>query len=231
MRRTILILATAALAGCAGSDECGGEPPPPSLPPDHALLNPDAPEMKVVPPDSFDLRLETTKGDVVIRIIRDWAPLGAYRVYNLARNGFYDASYFYRVLPGFVAQFGMSGRPEADAIWTQQRMPDDPPRRLNEAGTVAFAKVGADSRTTQLFVNYRHNEVLDREGFAPVGRVVEGMGVLYTLYSGYGETRPEGTGPDFGCILSHGNRYLARRYPALDRIERTTVVETPTSGP
>jgi peptidyl-prolyl cis-trans isomerase A (cyclophilin A) len=228
-RRTLLLLTACAatgLAGCAGgSAGCGGDPPPSELPPDHVLLDPAAPAMRVVPPDSFDVLLETTKGDVVIRVIRDWAPLGAYRVYNLARNGFYDGSYFYRVLPGFAAQFGMSGRPAVDQVWHEQTMPDDPRRESNAAGTVAFAKAGPDSRTTQLFISYSHNEGLDRQDFVPIGRVVDGMGVLFTLYSGYGETQPQGTGPAFHCILSHGNQYLARRYPRLDRIERAVVID------
>lgn len=226
--RTALLLALAAAAatGCGGgSAGCGGDPPPNDLPADHALLNPDAPGLRVEPPDSFDLRLATTKGDVVIRVFRDWAPLGAARVYNLARNGFYDGSYFYRVLPGFAAQFGMNGRPAVDAVWQGQRLPDEPRRELNVPGTVAFAKAGPATRTTQLFMNYGYNEGLDREDFAPVGRVVDGMGAMYALDSGYGEVRPQGSGPAFGCILSHGNDYLSRRYPRLDRIERATVVE------
>jgi peptidyl-prolyl cis-trans isomerase A (cyclophilin A) len=225
--RTALLLALAAAAatGCGGSAGCGGDPPPNDLPAGHALLNPDAPALRVEPPDSFDLMLATTKGDVVIRVFRDWAPLGAARVYNLARNGFYDGSYFYRVLPGFAAQFGMSGRPAVDQVWQAQRLPDDPRREPNVPGTVAFAKAGPATRTTQLFVNYGYNEGLDREDFAPIGRVVVGMGAMYALHSGYGETRPQGTGPAFTCVLSHGNEYLSRRYPRLDRIERATVVE------
>lgn len=228
----LLLAGAVALVSCGeGSRGCGGEPPANDLPADHPLLDPGSTALRVVPPDSFDVRLQTTKGDVVIRVFRDWAPLGAYRVFNLARNGFYDGSYFYRVLPGFVAQFGMSGRPAVDQLWHEQTMPDDPRLRPNAPGTVAFAKSGADSRSTQLFINYRANEGLDAEGFAPIGRVVDGMGVVYTLYSGYGETQPQGAGPSFGCILSHGNQYLSRRYPALDRIERATVIEPDTTTP
>lgn len=224
--RILIILATVVLAAC-GDDMgiCGGDPPRSDVPVGHPLLNPDSPELKVVPPDSFDLRLETTAGDVVIRVIREWAPLGAYRFYNLARNGFYDESQFFRVLPGFAVQFGLSGRPPLDEIWQEETIPDDPPRVLNQAGTVAFAMAGPNTRTTQVFVNYGPNEVLDQQGFAPIGRVVEGMDVLFRLFSGYGEMQPQGTGPAYGCILSHGNEYLSRRYPELDRIESTGIIE------
>lgn len=212
-------------ASCGGGGVCGGDPPVSDVPAGHVLRDPDSPEMKVVPPDSFDLRLETTEGVVVIRFIRDWSPLGVQRVYNLARHGFYDESQFFRVLPGFVAQFGVSGRPPLDSIWNAQRLLDDPQRQRNSGGTVAFAKTGPDTRTTQLFINYRASEGLDQEGFIPVGRVVDGMAAVYRLHSGYGDIPPQGSGPSFACMLTHGNAYLDERYPELDRIERATVLE------
>lgn len=181
--------------------------------------------MKQVPPDTFDVRFETTQGDVTVRVFREWAPLGAYRFYNLVRNGFYDGSRFFRVLPGFAAQFGAHGRPEVDQVWHKQRLPDDPRRASNRAGTLSFAKLGENSRTTQLFFNYRDNEALDADGFAPIGRIVDGMPVLYLLYSEYGDTPPQGSGPAFACILSHGNDYLDRKYPRLDRIERAIILD------
>lgn len=216
----ILLLLTA----CADSP-CGPAPSAPVLPPDHVLLHPEAAEMRVVPPDSFDVVLETSEGALRVRITRAWAPLGAYRFYNLARNGFYDGARFFRVLPGFAAQFGMSGHPAVDSVWLAQPLPDDPPRVPTAAGTLSFAMAGPDTRTTQLFFSYDSNEMLDAQGFTPVGRVVDGMDVLFRLYAGYGEVPPQGTGPSFGCIASHGNEYLSRRYPQLDSIQRVRVIE------
>jgi peptidyl-prolyl cis-trans isomerase A (cyclophilin A) len=216
---------TAALTACGGTDVCGGPPPAPVVAAGHPLLDPDDERLKVVPPDSFDARFATTKGVVIVRFYRDWAPLGVYRFYNLARHGFYDGSRFFRVLPGFVAQFGVSGQPEVDAVWNEQPLPDDPRRVSNRAGTLTYATAGPDTRTTQLFFNFGDNYALDEQGFAPIGRVVEGMGALFLVHGGYGETPPQGTGPRFDCILSHGNQYLSRRYPRLDYIESVTIVE------
>ncbi|HSJ23539.1 MAG TPA: peptidylprolyl isomerase [Longimicrobiales bacterium] len=222
-RRATVVAAACTLAACAGNP-CEGPPPPEAVPAGHVLRNPDAPEMREAPPDSFDVRFETTQGPVTVRIYRDWAPLGAARFYNLARHGFYDGSRFYRVLPGFIAQFGMNGHPEVDGVWHERPLVDDPPRVSNGTGTLSYAKAGPDSRTTQLFFNYRANEALDAEDFAPIGRVIDGMGSLYLLNGEYGEMQPRGRGPEFGCMLSHGNHYLSRRYDDLDVIERVTVL-------
>jgi peptidyl-prolyl cis-trans isomerase A (cyclophilin A) len=226
--RPALALATLLLTAACGGGQCGGRPPANDLPRDHVLLRPDAPELRQIPPDSFDARFVTTQGDVIVRVYRDWAPMGAYRFYNLARNGFYDGSYFFRVLPGFAAQFGVNGRPQVDRLWHSMPMPDDPRRASNRTGTLTYARAGADSRTTQLFFNYADNVGLDEQGFAPLGRVIAGMGELYRLHGGYGETQPQGRGPDFGCMLNHGNAYLARRYPSLDRIERVEIADPAT---
>lgn len=219
----LLLIGLGATAAC-GSDPCDGPPPPSAVPPGHVLLDPAADALKQIPPDTFDVRIVTTAGDIVVRIHRDWAPMGVYRFYNLASHGFYDGSRFFRVLPGFAAQFGLSGRPEIDRVWHDQPMPDDPRRMSNLTGTLTYAKAGPNSRTTQLFFNYSDNIVLDDQGFAPIGRVVSGMDVLFRLHSGYGETQPRGQGPAFGCILSHGNHYLSRKYPRLDHMERIDVI-------
>jgi peptidyl-prolyl cis-trans isomerase A (cyclophilin A) len=223
MRSVLLILCLAAAAGCGG-DPCGGDPPPPQLPAGHVLLNADSPELKVVPPDSFDVLFRTTKGDVTARLYREWAPMGVFRFYNLVRHGFYDESRFFRVLPGFVAQFGASGIPEVDQLWHRRPMPDDPRRVSNRAGTLTYAKLDTDSRTTQLFFNYADNVALDERGFTPIGRVVEGMGALYMLHGGYGDAPPGGRGPAFACILTHGNRYLSRKYSNLDYIRAAEII-------
>lgn len=211
------------LAACADSP-CGTAPPPADLPPDHVLLRPDAPELNEAPPDSFDVEMETTAGTVRVRVYRDWAPVGAARFYNLTRHGFYDGSRFFRVLPGFVAQFGMNGTPAIDSTWLRQKLEDDPPRVPTAAGTLTYAMAGPGTRTTQLFFSYRANEMLDAQGFAPIGRVVDGMQALFRLNGEYGEIPPEGTGPSFGCIVSHGNHYLTRRYPKLDFIRTARVI-------
>jgi peptidyl-prolyl cis-trans isomerase A (cyclophilin A) len=212
-------------AACA-NDPCGGAASEPRYPAGHVLLSPDDPALKVVPPDSFDVSMETSAGTVRVRVTRAWAPLGAYRFYNLARNGFYDGSRFFRVIPGFVAQFGASGDPAADSAWLDQPLPDDPRTVLNRAGTLTFASAGPDTRTTQLFFSYRSNEMLDAQGFTPIGRVVEGMEVLFRLNGDYGEVAPQGSGPSFGCILRGGNEYLQRRYPKLDSIHRVQVIDS-----
>ena len=171
-------------------------------------------------------RLEAHEaGTLRVRVYSDWAPLGAARFYNLTRHGFYDGTRFFRVLPGFVAQFGASGDPAVDQVWADQALPDDPQRVRNTGGTLSFASRGPDTRATQLFFTYRSNEMLDAQGFTPIGRVVEGMDVLFRLNSDYGETAPRGTGPDWGCILSNGNSYLARRFPRLDSIRELRIID------
>ncbi|MGH7463915.1 MAG: peptidylprolyl isomerase [Longimicrobiales bacterium] len=220
----VLLLFPVLLAACAG-DPCGSPPPPSGIAPDHVLLHPDAPAMREAPPDSFDVAMETSAGELRVRVFREWAPLGAARFYNLTRHGFYDGSRFFRVLPGFAAQFGMSGDPAVDSVWLKQPLADDPPRVPTAGGTLSYAMAGPGTRTTQLFFSYRGNEALDAQGFAPIGRVVAGMEVLFALNGEYGEVAPDGTGPSFGCIASHGNHYLSRRYPALDSILTARVVQ------
>jgi peptidyl-prolyl cis-trans isomerase A (cyclophilin A) len=218
----LLLLSIPALAACS-TDPCGSAVPP-AVAADHILLRPDSPELGLAPPDSFDVVLETSAGALHVRVYREWGPLGATRFYNLVQHGFYDGSRFFRVLPGFAAQFGMSGRPAIDSVWAQRRLPDEPPRVRTDRGTLSYAMAGPDSRTTQLFFSYRGNETLDAQGFAPIGRVVDGLEVLYRLHGDYGEVAPEGNGPAFGCIASHGNAYLGARFPELDSIATARVL-------
>jgi len=174
-------------------------------------------------PDSFRVRFQTTKGDFVVAVHRAWAPRGVDRFYNLVRSGFYDGVRFFRVMPGFMAQFGIHGDTAVTAAWREQRIPDDLVRRTNVRGMMTFATAGPATRTTQIFINYRDNDRLDALGFAPFGQVVEGMDVVDKLYGGYGEAAPQGHGPDQYRLNIEGEKYLARQFPKLDKIKRATV--------
>jgi len=177
-------------------------------------------------PARFRARFETTRGAFVVEVERAWAPVGADRFYNLVRCGFFDGVSFFRVVPGFVAQFGLSGDSRVNGAWADATIPDDPAKESNRAGTIAFAKTDAPhSRTTQVFLNLADNTRLDAMGFAPFGRVVEGMDVVLKIYDGYGDTAPRGKGPDAQALASLGDAYLKREFPRLDSIESATVVE------
>ena len=182
------------------------------------LLDPQSSEMRASAPASFRVRFETGGGPFVVEVTRAWAPHGADRLYNLVRHGFYDGARFFRVVPGFVVQFGLSGDPAVSARWRPATIPDDPVTQHNARGTLTFATAGPNTRTTQLFINYRNNNQLDGMGFAPLGRVVEGMDVVDHIYAGYGER------PDQGQIEAQGNAYLAAQFPHLDSITRATIV-------
>ncbi len=175
-------------------------------------------------PATFRARFETSAGAFVIEVKRDWAPQGADRFYNLVKSGYYDGVRFFRVISGFMAQFGIHGDPQVSAAWRERRIPDDPVRQSNARGMVTFATAGPNTRTTQVFINFRDNGMLDGQGFAPFGRVVEGMEVVDRLYAGYGEGAPGGAGPDQGRIQAEGNAYLERDFPKLDYIKRATIV-------
>ncbi len=175
-------------------------------------------------PATFRARFETSAGDFVIEVQRDWAPQGADRFYNLVKGGVFDGARFFRVLPGFMAQFGIPGDPQLAAQWRDRRIADDPVRQSNTRGMVSFATAGPNTRTTQVFINFGNNSMLDGQGFAPFGRVVEGMAVVDKLYSGYGEGAPGGRGPDQGRAQREGNAYLAQDFPKLDYIKRATIV-------
>jgi peptidyl-prolyl cis-trans isomerase A (cyclophilin A) len=189
------------------------------------LLNPKDPAMNQTAPATFKAKFETSKGEFIVEVQRDWAPHGADRFYNLVKHGFYDEVRFFRVIAGFVAQFGIHGDPEVAARWRDQRIPDDPVKQSNRRGTVTFATAGPHTRTTQLFINYRDNSRLDGLGFAPFGRVVSGMEVVDQLYAGYGEGAPQGRGPDQARLQREGNAYVQRDFPLLDYIKRATILE------
>jgi len=185
--------------------------------------NPADPGFAQQAPDSFRARFSTTKGDFVIAVHRAWAPLGADRFYNLVRSGYYDGVRFFRVIPGFMAQFGLHADTAVTSAWRERVIADDQMRRSNQRGMVTFATAGPGTRTTQIFINYRDNSGLDGRGFTPFGEVVEGMAVVDSLYGGYGEGAPNGRGPDQMRIHIEGEKYLARQFPKLDKIKKATV--------
>ncbi len=187
-----------------------------------SLLDPQA--WAETAPDQFRVRFTTTRGDFVVEVKREWTPHGADRFYNLVKAGFYDGAKFFRVVPGFVVQFGMKGEPAVDAAWSKATIPDDPVVQSNRAGYVTFAKSQApNSRTTQVFINLRDNTRLDSMGFAPFGRVVAGMEVVEALFGGYGDGPPAGRGPSQARIAQEGNAYLEREFPKLDGIVRAVL--------
>jgi len=189
-----------------------------------AFRNPASAAMTVRAPATFRARLETSKGAFVIEVHREWAPLGADRFYNLVTSGYYDGTRVFRVIPGFMAQFGIHGDPQVAAVWRDARIPDDPVRQHNTRGMVSFATAGPGTRTTQLFINYGDNSRLDGMGFSPFGRVVEGIDVVDRFYAGYGEGAPRGRGPDQGRVQAEGNAYLEREFPELDYVTRATII-------
>ena len=175
-------------------------------------------------PGVFRARFTTNIGAFVIEVHRDWAPLAADRFYNLVKNGFYDGSRFFRVLDGFMAQFGLNGDPEIQSAWRTANLADEPVKQSNLRGYVTFTREsGPNSRFTMVFINYKDNSYLDADGFAPFGQVVTGMDVVEKLYSGYGRTNV----PDQRRIVGEGNAYLQQEYPKLDFIRTATIERVP----
>jgi len=191
-----------------------------------ALLNPSLAMEKA--PDAFRVKLETTKGDVVILVNRSWAPKGADRFYNLVKIGYYSDVAFYRVIRGFMAQCGFSPDPKISAAWSRAKIADDPILQANTRGMVTFAMGGPNTRTTQFFVNFVDNSYLKKHGsFSPFGKVISGMDVMDSIYSGYGEGTPRGRGPDQARVAREGVSYLRKSFPDLDYIIQATIVESP----
>ena len=186
------------------------------------LGNPAA--LKEQAPPVYKVEFDTSKGPFVIEVHRDWAPNGADRFYNLVKNGFYDDVRFFRVIEGFMAQFGVNGDPKVSAAWREARIKDDPVKVSNKRTFVTFATAGPNTRTTQVFVNYGDNSNLDSQGFSPFGQVVSGMKVVDSLYGGYGEGAPGGRGPNQARVQSDGNAYLASAFPNLDYVKKATIV-------
>jgi len=176
-------------------------------------------------PESFKVQFNTTKGKFVIEVTRSLAPNGADRFYNLVRSGYFTDIAFFRVVPGFMCQFGISGDPNVSAKWRDATIPDDPVKGSNTRGTITFAMGGPNTRTTQLFINFADNTRLDSMGFHPFGNVVEGMDVVDKINGEYGDMPQQGgSGPDPGRIAMEGNTYLKKDFPKLDYIKSATIL-------
>ena len=175
-------------------------------------------------PETFKVQFETTKGTIILDVTRAWAPNGADRFYNLVKNGFFTDIAFFRVIDGFMAQFGIHGDPNVSAMWREANIEDDPVKASNTRGMVSFATAGPDTRTTQLFINYGDNSFLDGQGFSPFAKVSQGMDIVDSLYKGYGEGAPSGTGPNQGSIQMQGNQYLQKYFQKLDYIKTAKVL-------
>lgn len=219
MSRRTIVTATIALAFAAATVACktdgsegGGS--------GSSLSRPDKAAIATPAPDSFRVVFETSKGNFTVLAHRDWAPLGVDRFYHLVQMGFFDDTRFFRVLHGFMAQFGINGDPKVTAAWEPLVLKDDPVKQSNKRGTVSFATGGPDTRTTQLFINYADNANLDAMGFAPIGEVVDGMAVVDSLYGDYGEGAPDGSGPNQELISKSGTPYLTQNFPKLDFIRK-----------
>lgn len=207
-RRTILTLALALIAS-------------PALAQSPNLSNPAA--LKEQAPASYKVRFDTTKGPFVIQVTRTWAPNGADRFYNLVKNGFYDNVRFFRVISGFMVQFGINGDPQVSARWRNANIQDDRVTQSNTRGMITFATAGPNTRTTQVFINFADNTNLDGMGFAPFGKVLSGMDVVDKLNAEYGEGAPRGRGPDQGRLQTEGNAYLAQSFARMDYVKKATI--------
>jgi len=206
-------------AGVAAMATVAAQAPGPA-----ALKNPAA--LKETAPATYKVNFDTSAGTFVVEVHRAWAPNGADRFYNLVKNGYYDNTRFFRVLPNFMVQWGISGDPALNTVWRSARIPPDPVKETNNRGYITYAMAGSpDSRTTQVFINFRNNAGLDAQGFAPFGQVTTGMDVVDKLYSGYGGGANEGgKGPDQGRIQNEGNPYLIKEFPNLSYIKKATIV-------
>jgi peptidyl-prolyl cis-trans isomerase A (cyclophilin A) len=196
--------------------------PPAAAQPAASLKNPAA--LKETAPATYKARFDTSAGAFVVEVNREWAPHGADRFYNLVKNGFYNDCRFFRVIQGFMVQFGINGDPAISGVWRNAQIPVDPVKQSNKRGYITYAMGASPStRTTQVFINFRDNSNLDSMGFAPFGQVVEGMDVVDKISTVYGEGAPRGKGPDQGRVQSEGNAYLIKSFPKLDYIKTATV--------
>ncbi len=176
-------------------------------------------------PDRFQVEFQTTAGDFVVTVERAWAPMGADRFYNLVQAGYYDDTRVHRVVPGFMAQFGLHGDPRVNQVWGRALIQDDPVVESNLRGRITFAKAGPNSRTTEVFISLVDNVRLDDDGFAPFGEVTQGMEAVDAFYGDYGDGPPRGDGPYAAMARARGNEYLDEEYPELTRIIEARVMD------
>jgi cyclophilin family peptidyl-prolyl cis-trans isomerase len=226
---TIAVAIVAAMAGTAAAGQTrstgarrgasgGGAARGATNPNKAKLLTPS--QLNEKAPDVFKATLDTTKGPIVIEVHRDWAPLGADRFYNLVKNGYYDEVRFFRVIPNFMAQFGINGDPAVTTAWRRVVLNDDPVKQSNKRGFVSYGNTGQpNSRGTQLFINYKDNSFLDEQRFAPFGEVISGMEAADKLNSEYG-SKPQDAQ---GTISTEGNKFLMSSFPKLDYIRKATI--------
>ena len=212
MRRSFIALASALLLSAPAAPAFAQSP---------NLANPSA--LREQAPAVYKVKFDTTKGPFVVEVHRDWAPNGADRFYNLVKHGFYDNVRFFRVISGFMVQFGINGDPKVSAPWREARIPDDPVKQSNKRGMITYAMAGPNTRTSQVFINFGDNAALDGQGFSPFGRVISGMNVVDKLNPEYGEGAPRGRGPDQSRIQMEGNTYLARDFGRLDYVKKATI--------
>ena len=237
-RRSVLacVLALAAIAflslpASAGHHEAGesAKKPEAPKPAPHRLSDEDLKRVTAnateTAPEKFKVEFDTTKGKIVLEVHREWSPNGVDRFYNLVKVGFYEDVAFFRVIQGFMAQFGLHGDPRVTRAWNRRAIKDDPVKQSNLRGYVTFAKRNQrNSRTTQLFINLVDNKGLDRQGFAPFAQVVEGMDVVDSIFA-IGEGGPRGPGPNQRQITGQGNAYLKKQFPKLDYLKSARIVE------
>jgi peptidyl-prolyl cis-trans isomerase A (cyclophilin A) len=213
LRSTILATAIVAIFSAAAVAQEAGK---------SALMNPSA--LKETAPATYKVTFDTSAGPFTVEVHRDWAPHGADRFYNLVKAGFFNDCRFFRVISGFMVQFGINGDPKVMEVWRPAALPRDPVKQSNKRGYITYA-MGAspDTRTTQVFINFGDNSNLDKMGFAPFGQVTSGMNVVDKIYSGYGEGAPRGNGPEQGRIQMEGNAYLTKSFPKMDYIKTATI--------
>jgi peptidyl-prolyl cis-trans isomerase A (cyclophilin A) len=218
MKRRVRLVGAALAAGWIAASVAA------AVQPDPALKNPAS--LTETAPATYRVQFDTSAGPFVVEVTREWAPHGADRFYNLVKHGFYDDCRFFRVIEGFMVQFGIHGDPAISAVWRGAMLPVDPVKQSNRRGFISYA-MGASpaTRTTQVFINFADNTNLDAMGFAPFGRVVSGMDAVSRIYAGYGEGAPRGSGPDQGRIQMEGNAYLLKAFPKLDYIKTARIAK------
>jgi peptidyl-prolyl cis-trans isomerase A (cyclophilin A) len=213
-------------AGAAAKPAARGRASAPATPAARLARLKNPAGLKEVAPATYNVHFDTTAGPFVIQVHRDWAPKGADRFYNTVKNGFYDGAAFFRVLPGFMAQFGINGNPSIQSAWREANITDEPVKQSNKRGYITYAKSGMpNSRTTQVFINFRDNSRLDGDGFAPFGEVISGLESVDKINGEYGDQ------PDQGAVQAQGNAYLKAKFPKLDYITRATIEKPAAPAP